>query len=116
MLCVRRGERHHLRNLLHPGRDALEGVAVSDIIYKQNTLRTSDVGGGDGAEALLTSGIPNLVREEESARATWSFTVLPHTFTVLILKSMPMVVMKVLMKFLGAYCISRQVLPTPTRG
>ena len=116
MLCIRSGRQHHLRNLLHPGGNALERVAVGHIIYKQNTLRASDVGSGDGAEALLTSGIPNLEREGESERGTWSFTVLPHTFTVLILKSIPMVVMKVLMKFLEAYCISRQVLPTPTRG
>ena len=70
MLHISHGKKNHLRNLLHPGRNALERVAVSNIIYKQNTLRTSDVGSGDGTEALLTSGIPNLVHDKESARDT----------------------------------------------
>jgi len=110
----RDGFKLYLRNLFHPWRNALKRVSISHIINKENTFRTSYVRSSNGSETLLTSRLPNLSGQFASIKQTWSFTVFPHTFTVLILKSIPIVVMNVLMNVFEAYCISRQVLPTPT--
>lgn len=40
--------------------DVLEGLLVSDVVGKDDSMSTFVVGGGDGLEALLASGVPDL--------------------------------------------------------
>lgn len=46
--------------LIKPARDALKGGAAADIINKQSTEGTAVVSGGDGSEAFLAGGVPDL--------------------------------------------------------
>ena len=47
-------------NLTEPLLNVVEGLHIGDIVHYGNTVGTAVVGGGDGAEALLSSGIPDL--------------------------------------------------------
>jgi hypothetical protein len=46
--------------LLEPSCHVLVGLVLADIIDEQRSHRTAVVGGGDGAVALLASGVPDL--------------------------------------------------------
>lgn len=46
--------------LLKPAADGLEGVLLCDVVYQEGTDSTTVIGGGNGAVALLTRGIPDL--------------------------------------------------------
>jgi len=45
---------------VEPLLDIIEGLIISDIIDNDDTMGSSVVGRGDGAETLLSSGIPDL--------------------------------------------------------
>lgn len=48
-------------NFLQPLLDVVEGVHVGDIVDNADAVGTAVVGRGDGAETLLTGGIPLMV-------------------------------------------------------
>lgn len=50
----------HLLDLRDPVPDGVEGLLVRHVVNKEDALCTSEIGGGDGAEALLPGGVPNL--------------------------------------------------------
>ena len=49
-----------LLDLGYPVANTLEGAAIGDVIDENDPLCPAEVGGGDGAEALLAGGIPDL--------------------------------------------------------
>mmetsp|Transcript_9632 Transcript_9632/g.20473 ORF Transcript_9632/g.20473 Transcript_9632/m.20473 type:complete len:102 (-) Transcript_9632:330-635(-) len=49
-----------LLDLADPVADALERPPVRDVVDEQDALRAAEVGGRDGAEALLAGGVPDL--------------------------------------------------------
>jgi len=95
-------------DLLQPLLDVVEAVHVGDIVDDADAVRAAVVRRGDGAETLLARGIPLLyipqissnrlrLRLEDNrgevGRTICSFTVLPSSSMVRILKSTPMVEM-----------------------
>lgn len=50
----------HLLDLRHPVPNGVERLFVCHIINKEDSLRASEIRGGDGAEAFLPSGVPDL--------------------------------------------------------
>lgn len=47
-------------NLREPNLDVVEGLSLSDIVHDDDTVSTTVVSGGDGAETILTGSIPEL--------------------------------------------------------
>ena len=47
-------------NVAHPVADVGEGGFIGDVVHKEDAMGTAVVGGGDGAEALLASSVPDL--------------------------------------------------------
>lgn len=50
----------YLLDLRDPVPDGIEGLLVCDIVNQKNALCASEIRGSDGAEALLTSRVPDL--------------------------------------------------------
>ncbi len=49
-----------LLDLRYPIANGFKRAAVGDVVDEDDPLRPAEVGGGDGAEALLPGGIPDL--------------------------------------------------------
>ena len=49
-----------LVDLSEPVLDVLEGLAISDVVNKDDAMRSLVVGGSDGLEALLAGSVPDL--------------------------------------------------------
>ena len=56
------GRRGRVRTveLQEPAADAVKGGAAGDVVDEERAEGAAVVGGGDGAEALLASGVPDL--------------------------------------------------------
>lgn len=50
----------HLLDLRHPVPNGVEGLLVRHVVNQENSLRASEVGGCDGAEAFLPGSVPDL--------------------------------------------------------
>lgn len=52
--------RTHLLDLCNPVPNGVKGFLVRYVVNEKDSLRASEIGGRDGAEAFLSRGVPDL--------------------------------------------------------
>jgi hypothetical protein len=103
-----------LLNLAHPVLNGTEALSVCDIVGNDNTVSALVVAAGDGLEALLAGGVPNLQLDGLAIDIDGPYFLKTRLYwRAELTKSTPIVGMKLSVNTSSANLSNREDFPTP---